>query len=179
MSLRNALLVSLSKKQGTGYEIANEFDRGAGYFWKASHQQIYKELGKLADDKLVAFKLIQQSDKPPKKIYRLTRDGKKSLVEWLESPADLPVVKEPLLIKLFAGELAAPQKLLDEVQRHIKLNKEVLAQYTSIEKQHFKHPEKLALADQYIYLTLLRGISARKAWNDWAKQVVAFLEKQL
>ncbi len=178
MSLRHALLVSLSRKQGTGYEITYEFDRGLGFFWPASHQQIYQELGKMATEGLVAFKRVQQTDKPPKKIYRLTENGKQSLVEWLASPVDMPAVKDPLLIKLFAGHLIPTQTLLDEIDRHIADNTEILSRYRSIEQQYFSNPDELPVASQFMYLTLLRGISAKKAWHTWALRVRRFLENR-
>ncbi len=178
MSLRHALLVSLSRKQGTGYEIANEFDRGLGYFWPASHQQIYQELGKMAVERLVAFTRRQQPDKPPKKIYRVTGNGRKSLIAWLATPVDMPAVKDPLLIKLFAGDLIPAQTLLDEIDRHNAINAEILSRYRSIEKQYFDNPDALPATSQFIYMTLLRGITARKAWRAWALRVRRFLENQ-
>ena len=179
MSLRHALLVSLNRKQGTGYEIANEFDRGLGYFWSASHQQIYKELAKMASEGLVAFTRVQQQDKPPKKIYQLTTQGKKSLIEWLEAPVDMPAVKDPLLIKLFAGELVSAQTLISEIDRHDAINTETLARYRSIEQQYFENPDELPPAGQFMYMTLLRGITARKAWHAWARRVRRFLKARI
>ena len=31
----------------SGYELAKTFDSSIGFFWKADHQQIYRELSKL------------------------------------------------------------------------------------------------------------------------------------
>ena len=64
MSLRYAILASLGNRAQTGYEIARAFDRGVGYFWQASHQQIYRELGRLAEDGAVEFETIDQAGKP-------------------------------------------------------------------------------------------------------------------
>ena len=47
MSIQHALLTSLLEKPSTGYELANRFDRSIGYFWQATHQQIYRELGRM------------------------------------------------------------------------------------------------------------------------------------
>jgi len=179
MSIRYAILVSLSRKESTGYEIANEFDRGLGFFWKSSHQQIYKELGKLAGDGLVSYKQVHQKDKPSKKVYQLTGDGKQDLIEWLGSQTELPPIKDPLLIKLFAGYLVSPNKLLQELNRHQKMTEEKLQQYRGIEEEYFSSPEQLPIASQYMYLTLLRGITARQSWLDWAKQTQEFLQKQI
>ena len=69
MSLRYAILASLESHPHTGYEIAREFDSAVGYFWQATHQQIYKELSKLTAESLVGFEQIYQQSKPSKKRY--------------------------------------------------------------------------------------------------------------
>jgi len=42
MPLDHALLVALSERPASGLELARRFDRSIGYFWHASHQQIYR-----------------------------------------------------------------------------------------------------------------------------------------
>ena len=44
MALEHAILVSLLEKPGSGYELARRFERSIGYFWTATHQQIYRTL---------------------------------------------------------------------------------------------------------------------------------------
>lgn len=44
MSLSHVLLTSLIEKPSTGIELARRFDRSMGFFWNATHQQIYREL---------------------------------------------------------------------------------------------------------------------------------------
>ena len=53
MSLSHALLAALSQQSATGYELAQHFDGSLGHFWKASHQQIYRDLAKLEAQGLV------------------------------------------------------------------------------------------------------------------------------
>ena len=47
MSLPHARLTSLAERPGSGSELASRFDRSIGYFWQATHQQIYRELARL------------------------------------------------------------------------------------------------------------------------------------
>ena len=44
MALEHAILVSLTERAGSGYELARRFDRSIGFFWAATHQQIYRVL---------------------------------------------------------------------------------------------------------------------------------------
>ena len=59
----------------TGYEITRTFDQVLVYFWKASHQQVYRELASLHGDGCVVYEVVRQPDKPDKKVYRHHRRG--------------------------------------------------------------------------------------------------------
>ena len=50
VALPHAILVSLCEQSGSGYELARRFDRSIGYFWTATHQQIYRTLRAMEDD---------------------------------------------------------------------------------------------------------------------------------
>jgi DNA-binding PadR family transcriptional regulator len=47
MSLAHAVLTSLLEKASSGYDLARRFDKSIGYFWHATHQQIYRELARM------------------------------------------------------------------------------------------------------------------------------------
>ncbi|HEX5361461.1 MAG TPA: PadR family transcriptional regulator, partial [Fluviicoccus sp.] len=49
MSLPHALMTSLLEKSCSGYDLARRFEKSIGYFWRASHQQIYRELGRMEE----------------------------------------------------------------------------------------------------------------------------------
>jgi len=179
MSLRYAILVSLSHKEGSGYEIANYFDWSIGNFWKSSHQQIYKELATLAKDKLVTFKHINQKDKPSKKVYKITQAGEHELTKWLELPVDLAVRKDAFMIKVFAGGLGKPEVLLKELKRHQEIVKGLIDSFQEYEKSIFGDPEKLSVEKQFRYMTLQHGIISRKAWLKWSRQLEKIIKKQI
>ena len=132
MSLRYAILASLGNRAQTGYEIARAFDRGVGYFWQASHQQIYRELGRLAEDGAVEFETIDQAGKPARKVYGLTARGRDALRAWMTTPAAPPVVKDELLVRLYAGTHAGPGDLRAEVERHQAACVQRQAEYEAI-----------------------------------------------
>lgn len=53
MSLRHAILTALIEEPSSGLALTRRFDRSIGYFWQATHQQVYRELGKLEMEGLV------------------------------------------------------------------------------------------------------------------------------
>lgn len=172
MSLRHAILVVLLEQEGTGYEIAKQFDGTLGYFWQATHQQIYKELSKLADEGLVIFKEITQSDKPTKKLYRVTPSGRATLLKWMRQPTEPNVVKEPLLVKLFAGHMLKPGEMEAEMVRERERHQAQLEGYLQIEKKYFANPKALSTSHQFAYFTLRSGIHYERGWLKWADEVI-------
>lgn len=175
MSLRFAILASLESSAQTGYEIAREFDYGVGNFWHATHQQIYRELGKLTQESLVDFEQIQQESKPSKKRYLLTELGRDALATWLNSPTARQPIRDPLLVKISAGFLADPEKLKIEVLNHQHDYQRQLERFKGYETE-FKACKKPPSEKQmYLYMTLRRGIISSEAWTAWLDEVLAFL----
>lgn len=66
MSLAHVLLTSLLEKPSTGFDLARRFDRSMGFFWNATHQQIYRELSTMLKKGWIST-LEQQSNNSRKK----------------------------------------------------------------------------------------------------------------
>ena len=71
----------------SGYELAKTFDASIGFFWKADHQQIYRELPKLRDRGHIDGHEVVQSGKPNKLVYTLTTEGRAALRHWAAKPS--------------------------------------------------------------------------------------------
>ena len=50
MALAHAIMTALIEDDLSGYELARDFEVSLGFFWSASHQQIYQELRKMSDN---------------------------------------------------------------------------------------------------------------------------------
>lgn len=179
MSLPYSILIALHEESGTGYEIAQRFDQGMGYFWKSTHQQIYQTLSKMTDNGWLTFEEIAQQGKPDKKTYHATEQGMLALKKWLAQPIKPTAYKDALLMKIYAGPLTSPNILLAEVRRLQKEHEAQLITYKEIEKEWFKNIEQQAVQYQYIYLTLRNGIITLEAWLKWSEEVVDFLQQQI
>lgn len=103
MSLRYGLLGLLSYGKTTGYDLDKEFKKSLNFFWQAQTSQIYRELNAMEKQGWLTSEVVQQTDKPNKKIYTLTQSGKDELHRWLMTNTieeDLKV-RDPFLVKLF------------------------------------------------------------------------------
>lgn len=174
MALAHAILASLVDRPCSGYGLAKQFDGSVGFFWKASHQQIYRELSKLEEQGWITFETIPQEARPDKKLYSVTELGTQQLKAWI-AQASVPMpIKDDLLIKIFAG-YTSPQIILAEVERHREAHLERLSEYKDLEQQYFQNPQKLPLQAKFQYLTLLRGISYEKDWVAWCEEAIQLL----
>ena len=87
VALGDAILACLTERPMTGYELAKTFDTSIGFFWKANHQQIYRELTKLRDRGHIQGREVVQSGKPNKLVYTLTPEGRAALRHWGARPS--------------------------------------------------------------------------------------------
>ena len=129
MSLAQAILASLIDSSCSGYDLAKRMENSVGFFWQASHQQIYRELSKL--DKLgwITSKIIIQEGRPDKKVYSVTQQGKQQLQEWIAKPCDPMPIKDDLLVKIFSGHIVSENTILQELEHHRTAHVEKLTVY--------------------------------------------------
>lgn len=103
MPLKHAILGLLNYTDMTGYDIDRYFKTSIAFFWHAQTSQIYKELNTLTKHNWVESEVVLQSDKPNKKVFHITEEGKLELHRWLADAEleDIMKYKNPLLIKIF------------------------------------------------------------------------------
>lgn len=176
MSLRHAILVLLDREPGSGYDLMGRFRSGIGHFWNATHQQVYQELGKLHDEKLVEFEVETQAERPDKKVYRITRGGRSALKAWFREPVKPPQVKDALLVKVFGGHIVNPAALVAELDQHLDFHRRKLEEYRVLEQGYFSQGEVVREEFRLPYLTLRRGIRYALGTIEWLEEARALVE---
>src|ERR1700712_214888 len=110
MALEHALLVSLRERPATGIELTRRFDRSIGFFWRATHQQIYKVLRRMEADGWV---LAAAGDsRSTERRYSVTPAGERVLAEWVGSPTPAVTLRSELAVKMRGASYGARAKLL-------------------------------------------------------------------
>lgn len=176
MGLSQALLAALSTESLSGYDLTQRFDGSLGYFWQASHQQIYRELAKLSDKGLLQVTTQAQTKRPDRKLYTLTETGKQALRDWLMTSVQPPQLRDDLLVKLYAGRWTQPETLIQELKSHQAQRQQKLAIYQEIARQYFAEAA-LPYAEACIKLTLDYGIIYEQGWLQWCDQALAKLSE--
>jgi DNA-binding PadR family transcriptional regulator len=120
MSIKHALLGLLAERPLHGYELKAAYEEELVPAGQLNYGQVYTTLERLARDGLVAHEVVSQSERPDKKVYALTRQGRRELRQWLASPSrlDLGLRNEAFLKLILARRLADADPLqVLEVER--------------------------------------------------------------
>jgi DNA-binding PadR family transcriptional regulator len=175
MALAYAILVALEDQACSGYDLAKQFDRTVGFFWKATFQQIYRELTKLEAQEWIAAEVVAQSHRPDKKLFKITDLGRSQLGQWLAQPCEPASLREELLVKVFAGHLEPSSVVIAELQRHRQLHQATLETYEAIEQKFFQAVKTLPQKYQFQYLTLRKGIRYERDYIEWCDEAIAWI----
>jgi DNA-binding PadR family transcriptional regulator len=179
MALEHAILVSLQEKPGSGYELARRFERSIGYFWTASHQQIYRVLKRMESDGWVDVRDVQQYGRPDKKEYSVAEPGRDALCAWLHEPTEPESVRHDLAVKIRGAAYGDPAALIREVERHRQTHTDRLAHYLAGEARDFgEHPAADGPLDaerELQHVVLRGGVAYERMMIAWLDDVLATL----
>jgi DNA-binding PadR family transcriptional regulator len=176
MALAHAILAALLDCPCSGYDLRKRFEGSVGFFWQASFQQIYRELGRLEDQGWVESEAIVQQGRPDKKLYAVTAVGETVLQAWIQEPCEMAPLRDELLVKMFAGSVVPKAVMLKQLREHRQRHQERLAVYEQIQSNAFADSTVLSEKAQFQYLTLLNGMGFEQAWLAWCEEAIDRLE---
>ncbi|WP_407553494.1 PadR family transcriptional regulator [Streptomyces sp. Pv4-95] len=171
MSLPHAILTALLEKPSSGLELTRRFDRSIGYFWSATHQQIYRELGKLEQAGLIRALPSDQPARGQKKDFEVLPAGRAELTRWAAGEQDPKPIRDALLLRLRAAAVVGRDGLDEELRRHLALHRSQLAEYSRIEERDFDAPT--SPDDRLQRLVLRAGIGLETFWVQWLTEALA------
>ncbi|MFD3436823.1 PadR family transcriptional regulator [Streptomyces sp. NPDC058685] len=175
MSLPHAILTALLEKPSSGLELTRRFDKSIGYFWSATHQQIYRELGKLEQAGQIRALPSAQPTRGQKKEYEVLPAGRAELASWVARPEDPRPVRDPLLLRLRAAGVVGGTGLREELERHLALHRRQLEQYREIEERDFAPERTVTEQDALRHMVLRGGIELESFWTKWLTETLAAL----
>ncbi|WP_210649627.1 PadR family transcriptional regulator [Nocardioides sp. SYSU D00065] len=167
MALEHALLVALSERPASGLDLTRRFERSIGFFWHATHQQIYRVLARMEADGWVTVEVVEQEGRPDKRVHTPSATGRRVLADWLAAPIPRETFRSELAVKLRGaayGDRAALTRHLHGVRADHATR---LAHYESLEREQFPDPAALDEAGLDQWLVLRGGIRLERFWIDW------------
>lgn len=176
MSLSHVLLTSLIEKPSTGIELARRFDRSMGFFWNATHQQIYRELNAMSKQGWIST-LEEEDAHSRKKTYQVELPGREELAHWMIQQSPPAQLREELMVRLRAEAQLGGNSTLAELERHLVLHKEKLNTYQQIFAKDFAQANE---NDRTLYIhkmILQLGIDQELGWIHWLETVIPRLKQ--
>lgn len=179
MSLEYGILGLINYGKMSGYDISKAFDSSLKFFWHAQTSHIYLELKKLEKKGYITGTLVQQNDRPNKKLFGITDEGRKAFMEWLAQGAGAESVqfKSAFMMRVFfAGNLSPEQTvgMLKEFRQNCVdfLNK------TSEIPESINHygANKETIHPFYWQMTAEFGYGIVRYCADWAESCIKRLE---
>jgi DNA-binding PadR family transcriptional regulator len=190
VALPQAILVSLCEQSGSGYELTRRFDRSIGYFWSATHQQIYRTLRTMEADGWVSVTVVAQQGRPDKKVYTVADAGRAELARWIAAPlrprgsarggSGRPGAlgdhrTREVAVKLRGAAFGDRNALHEQIVAFRAERAQLLDAYQGFEKKQFPDPAALRDSALHQYLVLRGGIRAEEGIIDWLDEVTAAL----
>lgn len=173
MALRNAILVSLSDGPMSGYDLAKHFDETIGFFWRATHSQIYRELAKLKDKGFVTSQEVPQRGKPNRIIYSITAEGGEALLDWSRQPSMPAPMKDDLLVRLYGLEHMDIDALREHLTQRLEEHKDRFAQFSAMTEG--AAPETVGDIGRLRGLEI--GLRYEREWAKWCEETLEALSK--
>lgn len=106
--MQHAILGLLASGPVHGYELRTAYEDQLVPSAKLNFGQVYTTLERLQRSGLVQNEVVSQPERPDKKVYRLTDDGRRHLYEWLKKPSkiDLDARNETFVKLMLTRRLA-------------------------------------------------------------------------
>lgn len=167
MALEHALLVALSERPASGLELTRRFERSLGFFWHATHQQIYRVLARMEADGWVSVEVVAQEGRPDKRVHTPSPLGRQVLAEWLATPMPMETFRSELAVKLRGASYGDRAVLAAHLREARADHATRLAQYEQMEREQFPDPAGLDGSRLDRWLVLRGGIGLEHFWIDW------------
>lgn len=177
MSLPHAILTALLEKPSSGLELTRRFDRSIGYFWSATHQQIYRELGKLEKAGLIRALPTDVPARGGRKEYEVLAAGRGELERWVAEHEEPRALRDPLMLRLRAtGVVGVGPDFVAELRRHRELHAARLAEYREFQRRDTAR-DRGTERDRAQGLVLQGGIDLELFWVDWLDKAIDELDR--
>ena len=153
MSLKNGLLGFLNYADMTGYTLNKTFKESLNFFWPAQASQIYRDLSTMEKKGWLTSQRIVQEDKPNKKLYSITNQGKQELMKWLafSDGGEGVTIRDAFLVKVFFSGEVSIEKNIQMFEDYRDNCQHALDMRTTINRNIDEHKEEIVDPQKAFY----------------------------
>ena len=169
MSLPYIILSQLETNgKMTGYDITRSFKGNAGLAWTASHQQVYRELGKLEEDGCCYSELFLQEGKPDRKEFTISEKGKKKLDAWRDNSVPKGAYRDKISAKVLASRVTDHSKLIQLLELEVEMTNSAIDKIDGV--------SPFDIVDEIL---IDRRVAQLTAHRDWAEAAIHKLKEEV
>jgi DNA-binding PadR family transcriptional regulator len=178
MSLDYAILGFLSYHPYTGYDLKKIFDNSVQHFWSADQSQIYRTLARLTEQGMARMEKQPQEDRPDRKVYHITDQGRAELLKWLSGPPCLEAPRSAALVQVFFSAQLTDAEVLAKFEGFAAELRALLERYDQVPGQILPYQEEIDSPRETFFwmLTLENGIRNMRANLEWAESIIARIQ---
>lgn len=178
MSLEHAILGFLQYGPSSGYDLKSAFDQSVRHFWPADQSQIYRTLARLSEHGWAEIEVVEQDDRPDKKLYRITEAGRRELTDWLLNPPLLKGGRNAFLVQVFFAGRLPNENVLNLFRQAADRLRTELAVLEDVPENSQAILSQAPPREGFCWmLTLECGLHIAKAYLTWLESVIARLER--
>ena len=178
MSLKHAILGFLNYGPSSGSELQKARDASVQHFWPPDQSQIYRTLAQLADEGWAEMELVEQDDRPDRKVYHITAAGRQELHAWLSGHLPHEIYRQPWLIQVFFAAQLSDDEVLALFQHEAGALRRRLAHLGRAPGEGQAYAQAIGSPRDVFFwkLTLESGMARTRAQLQWIESVIERLE---
>lgn len=174
MTLEFAILGFLNYQPQSGYDLKKHFDHTVNHFWNAEQSQIYRTLNTLAASGQVEMEIIDQTDRPDRKVYHITETGRQAFHKWLSDPIPSQKARVAYLVQVFfAGQLNDEELLakFEAAAANVRNQLEIFKQLPTTE---FEYLDGITSPrETYFWLSTYKlGLRSMNSYLAWLEEFI-------
>ena len=170
MSLRYFILGLLAEQPMSGYDVKGYLGSLDWLVGSPSFGSVYSNLHALLEDGLVEVEVIQNEDRPSRKVYSITEAGTRVLQEWISEPFDPSGSLEAFLRRLMLANSLSDDDLVACLRRR---RSQVAAYRAALEPATEAQDEALRLGQDLAFDFALTAARTEIAWLDRALECLS------
>jgi PadR family transcriptional regulator, regulatory protein AphA len=176
--LEHAVLGFLNYGPMSGYDLKKVFDASVRHFWPADQSQIYRALGRLAEEGWAEMEVIEQEDRPDRKVYHLTERGRQELSRWLAAPVEVKQARSAPLVQVFFSGQMSDAEALSIFEQAAANARALLERFGQVSRRVEDYSQVTTSPREFFFwmLTLELGVMTAQAQLEWAESVIRRIE---
>ena len=174
MSLEYAILGFLNYHPYSGYDLKKAFDVSIRHFWPADQSQIYRTLGRLTEQGWAEVEVIEQTERPDRKVYSITPPGRKALRSWLTESLPQQETRSAALIQVFFAGQLTDEEILAKFEEATQGMRMILGRYEQVPHEIEGYVAEIGSPREEFFwmLTLELGIRSMQTQIEWMESVM-------